>query len=154
MSKHDERLNPNSPIPLYHQLATILLAKLERGEIPLGSCIEPEWKLVERYGVSRTTVRRAIQELVQMGVLENKRGKGTIVKTNRVIRIYRVLVLPKTEHLAEHLAQNSKFYICYRTKRQSSKLRLALRNNRSKFTVQRRYVLGDLNFLHTSGDLG
>lgn len=86
MSKHDERLNPNSPIPLYHQLATILLAKLERGEIPLGSCIEPEWKLVERYGVSRTTVRRAIQELVQMGVLENKRGKGTIVKTNRVIR--------------------------------------------------------------------
>ena len=75
-----------SPIPLYFQVATRLQELIEKGEIGVGSRIENEVDLAERLGVSRPTTRRAIQYLVERGMLVRKRGVGTQVVHPKVRR--------------------------------------------------------------------
>jgi DNA-binding GntR family transcriptional regulator len=75
-----------SPIPLYFQVASRLQKLIERGEIPVGTRIENEIDLAERLGVSRPTTRRAIQYLVERGMLVRKRGVGTQVVHPKVRR--------------------------------------------------------------------
>jgi DNA-binding GntR family transcriptional regulator len=99
-----------SPVPLYFQVATRLQELIEKGEIGVGARIENEVDLAERLGVSRPTTRRAIQYLVERGMLIRKRGVGTQVVHPKVRRpvelssLYDDLVTsartPRTEVLA------------------------------------------------------
>jgi len=75
-----------SPVPLYFQVATRLQELIEQGEIGVGARIENEVDLAERLGVSRPTTRRAIQYLVERGMLIRKRGVGTQVVHPKVRR--------------------------------------------------------------------
>jgi DNA-binding GntR family transcriptional regulator len=75
-----------SPIPLYFQVATRLQELIEKGEIGVGDRIENEVDLAERLGVSRPTTRRAIQYLVERGMLIRRRGVGTQVVHPKVRR--------------------------------------------------------------------
>lgn len=72
-------IRPNSALPLYAQLESILAEGIAAGTLPAGSRLPNEEQLVERYGVSRTTVRQTIQNLVRRGLVEIRRGKGTFV---------------------------------------------------------------------------
>jgi GntR family transcriptional regulator len=72
-------LNIKSPIPLYHQLADIILAKIRSGEYPAGSRIPSENSLASRYGIGRPTARQATDLLVRKDLLMRKRGSGTFV---------------------------------------------------------------------------
>jgi GntR family transcriptional regulator len=76
-------LNPDSPIPLYHQLARILAAKIETGEHVPGSRIPSEHVLAGEYGIGRPTVRQATDLLIRKGILARKRGAGTFVQAPR-----------------------------------------------------------------------
>src|SRR3954468_5447156 len=76
----------SSPVPLYFQVASRLQELIENGEIGVGSRIENEVDLAERLGVSRPTTRRAIQYLVERGMLVRKRGVGTQVVPPKVRR--------------------------------------------------------------------
>ena len=76
-------LNPQSPIPLYHQLADILLQEIRSGAYPDGSRIPAEQRLAARYQIGRPTVRQAIDLLVRKGLLKRKRGSGTFVCSNK-----------------------------------------------------------------------
>jgi GntR family transcriptional regulator len=76
-------LNDQAPIPLYHQLGDILLAKIRSGEYPAGTRIPPELKLAAAYRIGRPTVRQAIDMLAQKGLLARKRGSGTYVLHRR-----------------------------------------------------------------------
>ncbi|MBU0987715.1 MAG: GntR family transcriptional regulator [Proteobacteria bacterium] len=76
-------LNAESPIPLYRQLADILLIKIRLGEFPPGSRIPSENILAERYAIGRPTVRQATEMLVRQRVLVRKRGSGTFVQTEK-----------------------------------------------------------------------
>ncbi len=76
-------LNSQSPIPLYHQLADILMASIKTGEYQPGDKIPPELKLAAEYQIGRPTVRQAIEMLVNKGFLMRKRGAGTFVCTPR-----------------------------------------------------------------------
>ena len=76
-------LNPQSPIPLYHQLAEILLQEIRSGAYPDGSRIPAEQRLAARYQIGRPTVRQAIDLLVRKGLLKRKRGSGTFVCSNK-----------------------------------------------------------------------
>jgi GntR family transcriptional regulator len=58
-------LNPQSPIPLYHQLADILMAGIRSGDYPTGHRIPSEPQLAKDYGIGRPTVRQAIDVLVR-----------------------------------------------------------------------------------------
>ncbi len=73
-------LNPTSPIPLYHQLADKILAKIRSGEYPTDSKIPSENDLAATYGIGRPTARQATDLLVRKRLLQRKRGSGTFVR--------------------------------------------------------------------------
>jgi DNA-binding GntR family transcriptional regulator len=72
-------IDRSSPTPLYFQLAQAIEGAIAGGVLPSGSRLENEVLLAQRYGLSRPTVRRAVQELVDKGLLVRKRGVGTQV---------------------------------------------------------------------------
>jgi GntR family transcriptional regulator len=73
-------LNPQSPIPLYRQLADILMDAIRSGDYPPGARIPSEPQLARDYGIGRPTVRQAIDVLVQQRLLRRQRGSGTYVR--------------------------------------------------------------------------
>ncbi len=79
-------LDRGSPVPLYFQVATQLEKMIESGEMPVGGRLANEIELADRLGVSRPTMRRAIQYLVERGLLVRKRGVGTQIVHPKVRR--------------------------------------------------------------------
>lgn len=77
-------IDRNSPVPLYHQLATQLTEAIESSTLKPGDLFENELALADRLELSRPTVRRAISELVAKGLLVRRRGIGTTV-ANKVV---------------------------------------------------------------------
>ncbi len=76
-------LNPQSPIPLYRQLADLIMAKIRSGEYAPGSRIPSEHSLADQYGIGRPTVRQATELLLRKRVLHRRRGSGTYVRTTQ-----------------------------------------------------------------------
>lgn len=72
-------LSAQSPVPLYHQLAEVLLGRIRSGEYPTGSRIPSEPALARAFGVGRPTVRQATELLIRRQRLERRRGSGTYV---------------------------------------------------------------------------
>ncbi|RNL83956.1 GntR family transcriptional regulator [Halostreptopolyspora alba] len=79
-------LDRSSPVPLYFQVAQELERQIQDGAMPAGTRLENEVVLANRLGLSRPTMRRAIEYLVDRGLLVRKRGVGTQVVTPRVRR--------------------------------------------------------------------
>lgn len=73
------KLLEDSSTPLYQQVANDLRATIERGIYRVGQKIPPEPELSQLYSVSRITVRKAIELLVDEGLLSKRQGKGTFV---------------------------------------------------------------------------
>jgi len=79
-------LDRSSPVPLYFQVSRQIEAAIERGDLEPGDRLENEIGLADRWGLSRPTMRRAIEELVDKGLLVRRRGIGTQVVHGRVNR--------------------------------------------------------------------
>jgi DNA-binding GntR family transcriptional regulator len=79
-------LDRSSPVPLYFQVSRQIEAAIERGDLEPGDRLENEVGLADRWGLSRPTMRRAIEELVDKGLLVRRRGIGTQVVHGRVKR--------------------------------------------------------------------
>ena len=79
-------LDRNGPVPLYYQVSSRLETAIRSGDIPPGSRLENEITIGQKLGLSRPTVRRAIQELVDKGLLVRRRGIGTQVVQGTVTR--------------------------------------------------------------------
>ncbi|MFS8479711.1 MAG: GntR family transcriptional regulator [Micromonosporaceae bacterium] len=79
-------LDRTSPVPLYFQVAQQIESMIDRGELPPGSRLDNELQLADQTGLSRPTMRQAIQYLVDKGLLVRKRGVGTQVVHGRVKR--------------------------------------------------------------------
>lgn len=75
-------LDRTSPLPLWAQLEEQLRAQLVAGDF--GERFPTDAELVERYAVSRQTVRQAIARLTADGLVERQRGRGTAVVTTRI----------------------------------------------------------------------
>ena len=75
-----------SPVPMYYQVAQQLEEAIESGELPAGSRLDGELALAEALGVSRPTLRRAIEYLVDRGYLVRRRAVGTQVVHPKVRR--------------------------------------------------------------------
>ena len=73
-----------SPVPLYESVESALAAGIADGTMPPETQLPPEEGLIERFKVSRTTVRKAIQNLVERGLVEVRRGKGTFVTQPKI----------------------------------------------------------------------
>jgi DNA-binding GntR family transcriptional regulator len=79
-------LDRTSPIPLYYQVALHLEQAIESGGLVPGTRFENELELADQLGLSRPTMRRAMQHLVDKGLLVRRRGVGTRVVSPKVRR--------------------------------------------------------------------
>ena len=83
LSEHLQPLHEASTLPLYQQLQRKLRLAIENRVLGADDALPPERDLAEELNVSRITVRKAIDGLVEEGLLIRKQGSGTFV-TNRV----------------------------------------------------------------------
>lgn len=79
-------IDRSSPVPLYFQVAQVFEKAILDGDLKPGDRFENELALAKRLNLSRPTTRRAIQELVDKGMLVRKRGVGTQVVQTPVHR--------------------------------------------------------------------
>lgn len=84
--------------PLYDQLVDILSEKIENEYQP-GDLLPSEREVSERYGLSRTTVRLALQELEKLGMVVRQHGRGTFVAD----RSTQAANLSQTYSFTEHM---------------------------------------------------
>jgi len=67
------------PIPLYYKIYADLKEKIAEGVFKPGDRIPSEMELCKIYGVSRLTIRRALEELRREGIIERTKGRGTFI---------------------------------------------------------------------------
>ena len=78
------KLDDNSPVPLYYQLENIIRKRIEECIYKVDEKIPSERKLSEELNISRMTISKAINNLVEEGGLYRKRGQGTFVSKNKI----------------------------------------------------------------------
>lgn len=71
-------------VPIYRQIKELILQEIE--EKPANSPIESERELAVKYDASRMTVRKAINELVEEGILYRQKNKGTFVADQKLLK--------------------------------------------------------------------
>lgn len=74
-----DSLRPDQPAPLYHQLYVVVKRKIEGGDLRHGALLPAEKEIALYFGVSRITVKRALDDLEAEGYVSRHRGRGTHV---------------------------------------------------------------------------
>lgn len=95
----------SNKVPLYHQVALLLRTEIAEGVYEVGTRIPIESDLGQRFSVSRITIRQAVENLVQDGILERKQGRGTFVLATP--RRDTVTELAGTLDVVDSLAENT-----------------------------------------------
>lgn len=73
------QIDPQSFVPYYHQLKVILGDQIRQGTLRPDDPLPSEHELAGAYDVSRATVRKALSELQQEGLIYSVKGKGSFV---------------------------------------------------------------------------
>jgi GntR family transcriptional regulator len=76
-------IDPNGEVAPYLQLAAILRAQIESGELAPGSRLPSIIALADTYGVARTTAHKAMRVLVGSGYVVVSRGRGMYISRER-----------------------------------------------------------------------
>ncbi len=79
-------LNHNCIVPLYAQIVEQLKQDIESGVYSKDGRLPTEAELSAEYGVSRITIRRAVEELVNQSLVEKRQGKGTFICAPKLTR--------------------------------------------------------------------
>jgi GntR family transcriptional regulator len=82
---HVQRPDRNRPEPLWHQTERVLRALIADGTWPDGARLPNEGKLGEMLGVSRITMRHALRNMEEWGLLRREQGRGTFVRSSTII---------------------------------------------------------------------
>lgn len=76
---HRAKINRQNSVPLYQQLYVLLRDEIDSGRWQPGDLMPTEANLREEHGLSRATVRQALDALVNDGLIYRERGRGTYV---------------------------------------------------------------------------
>ena len=79
MVEEKQMIDKQSPIPAYHQIISHLKERISLGEWQLGDKLPAEEALAREYHVSRITLRQALSELEQQGLIVRQRGRGAFL---------------------------------------------------------------------------
>lgn len=91
MEKNKMYLDKNSSVPLHYQLYKLLENQIKTDELKEGDLLLSEKKMSEEFSISRTTVRRALSDLENNGLIKKIQGKGAEVlpkKSDRNLNIF------------------------------------------------------------------
>ena len=80
------KFNHYSPVPLYSQIRELLREHILNGVVRSGGLIPSENEMVKAFGVSRVTVRQALNDLQKEGLLFKIHGKGTFVTRAKAVQ--------------------------------------------------------------------
>ncbi len=150
MSGRYEMLIHDSFKPLYFQLKEIFHDKIESGKLKEGDMIPSENELQQIYGVSRATVRKAIELLVYDGLMDKKKGKGTFVKRRKIEEQLPVLK-SFTEEMSGRDAYKKVISVAYTKAPSGISTRLKLSPDQSVLSLKRLMVVDGipLGILHS-----
>lgn len=95
-------VNHDSPLPLYFQVKQKMRSEVLRSGMSPGSQIPSEAELQKLFGVSRVTLRRAIEELVREGVLYSRQGMGHFVANPDEVDMQCIRSFTEDAYLAGH----------------------------------------------------
>jgi GntR family transcriptional regulator len=84
-------LNPDSVVPLYLQLKSVLQAQIEDGTYGRTGRLPSERQLSQQFSISRMTARQALQALAMDGFIDVQVGKGTFVRQRQIAQELRHL---------------------------------------------------------------
>ncbi|SER88646.1 DNA-binding transcriptional regulator, GntR family [Propionibacterium cyclohexanicum] len=82
----DVKIDRTSPVPLYFQISEPISKLIADGTLPPGTRLEDELSMASRLNVSRPTARKALQRLVDGGLVIRRRGVGTQVAPAQIHR--------------------------------------------------------------------
>ncbi|PSJ38473.1 GntR family transcriptional regulator [Allosphingosinicella deserti] len=88
LSESGAALRRDDPQPLYLQLQQLIRSAIQESRIEKDSAIPTERNLSAQFDVSRITVRKAVDGLVDEGLLTRRRGAGTFVLGQRVEKVF------------------------------------------------------------------
>ncbi len=77
-------IDKTSFTPLYYQIANNLRRDIKKGKYKANTALPSEYQLMERYGVSRGTVRDAIKVLLAEGLVTRQRGRGSFITSPKI----------------------------------------------------------------------
>ncbi len=85
-------LDERSSVPLYRQLAIAIRDAIETGRLKPGDRLDSERLLTDQLGLSRSTVRAALGELAENGLITSTQGRGSFVQERPTRRNVRILI--------------------------------------------------------------
>jgi GntR family transcriptional regulator len=78
-------IDKDTPIPYHYQLRELLRGEIGAGRWSVGEKLPSERELCEAFALSRTTVREAVDALVNEGLLRREKGRGTFVAEPKMV---------------------------------------------------------------------
>src|SRR5215471_12508573 len=82
-------MNLQNQKPHFADIAQDLTEGIQSGRFPVGSLLPTELELRDRYGTSRHTVRAALHELAQLGLVSRRKNVGTRVESSQPTKTFR-----------------------------------------------------------------
>jgi DNA-binding GntR family transcriptional regulator len=138
------RIDRSSPVPLYFQVARRLEELIANGQLTPGTRLENEVALADQLGLSRPTMRQAIQYLVDKGMLVRKRGVGTQVVHARVRRTVELTSLYEDLDRTHQQPRTDVLSLASATAPDEVAVALALPSGASVLVIERlRYAQGE-----------
>lgn len=107
-------IDKKSPVPIYHQLEEVIRTQIDTGLLQPDDAIPSEREFAEQYQISRMTVRQALTNLVNEGILYRKKGTGTFVNKRKVEQVLQGLTSFSEDMMERGLKPSSKI-ISYET---------------------------------------
>ncbi|QQE12709.1 GntR family transcriptional regulator [Planctomycetota bacterium] len=93
---------------VYQPLLDMIEAKIEQGQLDPGDQVGTEMHLVNTLGISRDSVRRGVDKLVQKGLIERRPGKGLFVKQATSLRSIQIIVPNMLQEQSALIARGAK----------------------------------------------
>jgi len=142
-----KEINKNSPLPLYYQLKESILEAIKNEEIVVGEKIPSERELAEYHNISRMTVKKAVDILVNNDYLIKKQGRGTFVSNYK--ESYSISPLLSFTKEMEKKGLNYKNKILNFSKIKDKKIakKLNLKENDEFFKIERLRLIENKPFL-------
>jgi len=102
-------IDKNSLLPLYHQVEESIRKNISAKIYIPGETIPTEAELQKKYNVSRETIRKAVTNLVQLGLLEKRKGVGTFVTQPKIVHNTRHIYGSNEEIIARGMTPSTRF---------------------------------------------